>query len=82
LIAIPSLYSFTACSPEWPIEFKKESTRLRSIFGGGIVKIHQIGSTSVPGLDAKPIIDLLPLVRDIKWIDRFTDRITTAGYKV
>jgi GrpB-like predicted nucleotidyltransferase (UPF0157 family) len=46
------------------------------------VTIHHIGSTSVPGLDAKPIIDLLPLVHDISRIDGYTDRMTTAGYRV
>lgn len=52
------------------------------LLGDEIVAIHHIGSTSVPGLDAKPIIDLLPLVQDIVRIDRYTDRMINASYKV
>ena len=68
---MPSRYSFTVYSPEWPIEFEREATRLRSILGDEIVEIHHIGSTSVPGLDAKPIIDMLPLVHNIERIDGY-----------
>lgn len=79
---MPSRYTFTAYSPEWPLEFEREATRLRALLGDEIVSIHHIGSTSVPGLDAKPIIDLLPLVHDIARIDGYTDRMTAAGYRV
>jgi GrpB-like predicted nucleotidyltransferase (UPF0157 family) len=79
---MPSRYTFVKYSPEWPFEFEREAARLRGIFGGEIVAIHHIGSTSVPGLDAKPIIDLLPLVHDISRIDGYTDRMTTADYRV
>jgi GrpB-like predicted nucleotidyltransferase (UPF0157 family) len=79
---MPSLYCFRKYSPEWPLEFEREAQRLRGIFGAEIVSIHHIGSTSVPGLDAKPIIDLLPLVHDISRVDGYTDRMTAAGYRV
>ena len=79
---MPSRYTFVKYSPEWPLEFEREAERLRGIFGGEIVEIHHIGSTSVPGLDAKPIIDLLPLVHDISRIDGYTDLMMAAGYRV
>jgi len=44
--------------PRWPILFDEESERLRSVFGPTLT-IEHIGSTSVPGLAAKPIIDIL-----------------------
>ena len=69
-------------SPEWPIEFEREATRLRSILGDEIVEFHHIGSTSVPGLDAKPIIDMLPLVHNIERIDGYSDRMIAAGYRI
>jgi GrpB-like predicted nucleotidyltransferase (UPF0157 family) len=78
---LPSRYTFAAYSPDWPIEFEREAGRLRALLGEEIVANHHIGSTSVPGLDAKPIIDLLPLVRDITRIDGYTDRMTEAGYR-
>ena len=78
---MPSRYMFVKYSPEWPFEFEREAESLRGIFDGEIVAIHHIGSTSVPGLDAKPIIDLLPLVHDISRVDGYTDQMTAAGYR-
>lgn len=78
---MPSLYTFTDYSPEWPLEFKKEAARLRSLLGKKIISIHHIGSTSVPGLAAKPIIDLLPTVQNIERIDECTAMLQDAGYK-
>jgi GrpB-like predicted nucleotidyltransferase (UPF0157 family) len=62
---MPSLYTFTEYSPDWPAAFQQEAERIKALFGDELVRVHHIGSTSVPGLAAKPIIDLLPLVRDI-----------------
>jgi GrpB-like predicted nucleotidyltransferase (UPF0157 family) len=76
-----SLYTFTEYSPEWPREFEKEAERLRSLLGVELLAVHHIGSTSVPGLAAKPIIDLLPLVREITHIDDRTAMLEEAGYK-
>lgn len=77
----PSLYSFTDYSPEWPGEFQREAGRLKGLLGDELVIVHHIGSTSVPGLAAKPIIDLLPLVRDLAFIDDHTAVLEHAGYK-
>lgn len=51
--------------------FKEEAAKLQTIFGNEIVDIHHIGSTSVPGLKAKPIIDIMPVVRDINTVDNY-----------
>jgi GrpB-like predicted nucleotidyltransferase (UPF0157 family) len=80
--AMPSLYTFTAYSPEWPAEFEREAERLRTVLGDVLVAVHHIGSTSVPGLAAKPIIDLLPLARDIGHVDEKTAAMQGAGYEV
>ncbi len=77
----PSRYTFTAYNPDWPAAFDREAARLRTLLGGLLVEVHHIGSTSVPGLAAKPIIDLLPLVGDIHAVDAVTDRFTGAGYR-
>lgn len=78
---MPSIYTFTEYSPEWPLEFEREAARLRALWGDAIVTIHHVGSTSVPGLAAKPIIDLLPVVRNIEQVDGYNDAMTAAGYK-
>ncbi|MEZ4859825.1 MAG: GrpB family protein [Caldilineaceae bacterium] len=79
---MPSLYTFTDYSPEWPLAFAEEATRLRTLLEPEIVTIYHVGSTSVPGLPAKPIIDLLPLVHEIERIDQYNETMTAAGYRV
>ncbi|WP_224654045.1 GrpB family protein, partial [Escherichia coli] len=45
----------------WGFEFEKEAVTLREIFDVELIEIHHIGSTSVHGLSAKPIIDIMPV---------------------
>ncbi|MEP7346725.1 MAG: GrpB family protein [Gemmatimonadaceae bacterium] len=77
---MPSRYTFAEYSLEWAAEFSKEAERLRALLGDDLVTVHHIGSTSVPGLAAKPTIDLLPLVRDIARVDDRTPMLQEAGY--
>ena len=78
---MPSQYTFTDYSPAWPVAFNREAERLKSLLGDELITVHHIGSTSVPGLAAKPIIDLLPLVRSIEALDRLTPMLEHAGYQ-
>jgi GrpB-like predicted nucleotidyltransferase (UPF0157 family) len=50
--------------PPWPGLFRREADRIRTVLGGRVVQLEHIGSTSVPGLAAKPIIDILLVVPD------------------
>ncbi|HEY3435756.1 MAG TPA: GrpB family protein [Solirubrobacterales bacterium] len=53
--------------PEWPGRFKLEQEALEDAIGEWVVGgIHHVGSTAVPGLDAKPVIDILVGVRDLE----------------
>ena len=45
--------------PHWPKAFEQEANRIRSVLGKKALHIEHVGSTSVPGLCAKPIIDLM-----------------------
>jgi GrpB-like predicted nucleotidyltransferase (UPF0157 family) len=45
-------------SATWPDEFQREAIRIRSHFGDEPMRIEHVGSTSVPGLAAKPVIDI------------------------
>lgn len=65
----------------WKQMFRDEAKKLRSIFGNEIIDIHHIGSTSVPELKAKPIIDILSVVRDIHIIDNNNDEMKKVGYE-
>jgi GrpB-like predicted nucleotidyltransferase (UPF0157 family) len=78
---MPSRYTFTDYSPDWPAAFEQEADRLRELLAGELVAVHHIGSTSVPGLAAKPVIDLLPRVRDLAAVDTRTPLFRMAGYR-
>jgi GrpB-like predicted nucleotidyltransferase (UPF0157 family) len=65
----------------WPDAFFQESQQLCSILGSNHLTIHHIGSTSIPGMDAKPIIDLLGEVRSIEAIDDYQSAIEALGYE-
>jgi GrpB-like predicted nucleotidyltransferase (UPF0157 family) len=49
--------------PAWPVLFEDESARIRNALGALVLTVEHIGSTAVPGLPSKPIIDLLVGVR-------------------
>jgi GrpB-like predicted nucleotidyltransferase (UPF0157 family) len=80
-LIMPSLYTFTNYSPDWPRRFEAEAERLRTLLGDELIDVHHVGSTSVPGLAAKPVIDMLPVVRDITRVDELTTTLQSAGYK-
>lgn len=70
-----------AFSGEWEKKFVEEDILLQKIFGVEIQIIHHIGSTSVNGLSAKPIIDMMPVVRDINKIDTYNNAMIAIGYE-
>lgn len=51
--------------PEWQTRFERERERLRDIVGDHVVRVFHIGSTAVPGLPAKPIVDVCPVCSDM-----------------
>ncbi|QUG42296.1 GrpB family protein [Psychrobacillus sp. INOP01] len=68
-------------STDWKKKFDEEAILLQKIFGLEIQMIHHIGSTSVNGLSAKPIIDMMPVVRDITKIDAYNEAMIAIGYE-
>ena len=50
--------------PQWPRLFEREEARIRSALGGRALQVEHTGSTSVPGLAAKPIVDIVLVVAD------------------
>ena len=65
----------------WESEFKAEAARLKSVLGGNCAHIHHIGSTSVPGLAAKPIIDIMPVLYDLSAADGLAAEFERLGYE-
>ena len=66
--------------PRWADLFDQEIRLISPILGSNLIKIEHIGSTSVPNLAAKPIVDLMPVVRDIEAVDPLESRLEEAGY--
>lgn len=62
----------------WPAAFATEAKLLKAAFGDNCVEIYHIGSTSVPGLAAKAIIDLMSVVQDLSKID--DSKLIALGY--
>ena len=67
--------------PAWKETFEAEAATLRPIVGEQALAIHHIGSTSVPGLSAKPIIDVLVEVQEIEKVDAFDESMAEKGYE-
>jgi GrpB-like predicted nucleotidyltransferase (UPF0157 family) len=67
--------------PAWAERYYEEASRLRVILEQEVVAIHHIGSTSVPDLPAKPIIDILVEVREIEKIDALDPLMRQEGYQ-
>jgi len=66
----------------WTAAFNQEAVALSGVFGDALVAIHHIGSTSIPGLLAKPIIDILVVLKETRTIDRFSGAMEQLGYRV
>lgn len=65
---------------EWPLLYEAEQQRIKAIFKNDLVAIHHIGSTSVPGMLAKPVIDIMVLVSDIHILDNYKTGLESLGY--
>ena len=65
----------------WPALFQEEADRLRAVLGENLAALHHIGSTAVPGLAAKPILDLMPVVYDLEEVDRRNPAFEALGYE-
>jgi GrpB-like predicted nucleotidyltransferase (UPF0157 family) len=66
--------------PDWPRLFEREATRIRSALGDGVRLLEHVGSTSVPGLAAKPIVDIVLAVPDSTDEAAYVPPMEAAGY--
>ncbi|MFF2589162.1 GrpB family protein [Peribacillus butanolivorans] len=71
----------TEYNNQWTSMYKEEANVIHKIFGPEIIEIYHIGSTSVYGLKAKPVIDIMPVVRKIHLIDEFNKNMLGVGYE-
>lgn len=67
--------------PAWRAAFQREAERLLADWPDLIVELHHIGSTSVPGLIAKPIVDIAVAVWQLQEVDLRAETLTGRGYE-
>jgi GrpB-like predicted nucleotidyltransferase (UPF0157 family) len=67
--------------PTWPQNYLAEVAQVSPILGSNLVAAHHIGSTAVPGLGAKPTIDILLIVRALQALDACNTALAVLGYQ-
>jgi GrpB-like predicted nucleotidyltransferase (UPF0157 family) len=70
---LPAMIVLAPYDPDWPARFAAARDEILSACAGLVIEVHHIGSTSIPGIAAKPIIDIMPVVR------RFEHGATCVG---
>ncbi|WP_332651577.1 GrpB family protein [Lysinibacillus sp. 54212] len=70
----------TEYTSEWTCMFEAEVECLKNIFGHEIISFEHFGSTSIPGMKAKPVIDMMCIVKDIRKIDSYNEKMQSLAY--
>lgn len=70
----------TAPNPEWLKWFDESANEIKTILSSNCMEVHHIGSTAIPNIYAKPIVDILPVVRDIRLVDSLNSKFEALGY--
>lgn len=78
---MPRKIEVTDYCPEWTKMYKTEAKKIRAILGKNCIGIYHIGSTAVKGMPAKPIIDIMPIVKDISLTDALNGEFEALGYE-
>jgi GrpB-like predicted nucleotidyltransferase (UPF0157 family) len=77
---VPHPVIITPYDPDWPRVYEEESRLIRATVGDIIRSLEHCGSTSVPGLPAKPIVDIIAGVDGREAADECRDRLQAIGY--
>ena len=72
----------TDYSEKWAHTFEQEAAFLRTILKEELLQVEHFGSTAVPGMKAKPVIDMLCIVKSIENVDTFNEQMSQLGYDV
>ena len=67
--------------PEWAEIFERERAAILETCGPWVMEVHHVGSTSVPGLAAKPILDIMPVVANPEDGESAVEPMTALGYR-
>jgi GrpB-like predicted nucleotidyltransferase (UPF0157 family) len=75
------MVNLVAYDSEWPTRAALESTRIAAAIGPNLTTIEHFGSTAVPGLTAKPVIDLMAVIESLENLDRRRSQVEALGYE-
>jgi GrpB-like predicted nucleotidyltransferase (UPF0157 family) len=67
-------------NPKWEQKFKEEANKIKKIFEEIFIDIYHIGSTAIPAIKAKPVIDIMVEVKDINKVNRYNKQMEKLGY--
>ncbi len=70
-----------AYNPQWARLANEQASKLRCALGASLVQVEHIGSTAIPGIVAKPVLDLMPIVSDLKAADDNSEAVRLLGYE-
>ena len=65
----------------WEKEYLEEEQLLKKVLGSKIIEIHHIGSTSIPNLKAKPVIDILLVIENLDKINEIEELLKPYDYE-
>jgi GrpB-like predicted nucleotidyltransferase (UPF0157 family) len=68
--------------PIWPAQYEAEAAKIRAGLGDGALVLEHVGSTSIPGLSAKPIIDIILGVADSSDEESYVPALAAQGYRL
>lgn len=74
-------YELCEYDPAWVEQFEVAKTELEPLFGNNLVTVEHIGSTSVPGMVAKPQVDVLVIVYDLDQVAEMYEKFRELGYE-
>jgi GrpB-like predicted nucleotidyltransferase (UPF0157 family) len=77
---LSGLIELRAYNPAWPVQYEAEAAGVRAVLGDRVLTLEHVGSTSIPGLSAKPIIDMLLVVSDSSDELAYVPPMEAAGY--
>ena len=81
-VRIDGPITLAEADPGWAAEYARQEERIRAALGSRAVQVEHVGSTSVPGLAAKPVIDIVLLVMDSADEAGYLPDLEAAGYQL
>lgn len=68
-------------NPNWVMMYEEEAARIKKVMNTILINITHIGSTAIPGIKAKPVIDILVEVKDIGEVEQYNNEMEKLGYE-